>query len=507
MRGKVKGCWALFLLALLFGIFCRLPQVEAGNAYEVLWHETYTFGSVNGGSLVDVASDGEIIVAGHTYFGLFSNFLIFKTDRNGTLKWNRTLAYSDVAYAVKVLPNGDILAVGYQYAFLGLYPDSLTISRFDSEGNNTEHHSYSVPYSNRVQDAIISSNEDVIVVGDSVEYGEEEWPEEDVWVLKLDKNASVKLNKTYDISQSDVAHTVVMASNGDIIVAGESGNNDARDFLVLRLDEDGNLKWQKTFDKKYEDRAYAVAVVLNGDIVVAGQTKNEEEDVHDAWVIRLDSNGNIIWQKLFGGSEEDGINSITVLSNGDIVLVGYTNSFGASNMDAWILVLGSSGNVKWNYNYDVGNDDSANSVDVAPNGNIVVAGWSGDDILLMAIKPPQQEIIPLPEPQRRINALITMSKLWTHWFFKYYDRFDELYTTALELGVNNETLENALNLHNEAIVLLQEGWGKDSLDEIRTTFWTQGTPFPKLYKIRKAYLLEKEAISILVTAMEEIQAF
>lgn len=185
--------------------------------------------------------------------------------------------------------------------------------------------------------------------------------------------------------------------------------------------------------------------------------------------------------------------------------MGYTNSFGASNMDAWILVLGSSGNVKWNYNYDVRNDDSANSVDVAPNGNIVVAGWSGDDILLMAIKPPQQELIPLPEPQRRINALITMSKLWTHWFFKYYDRFDELYATVLELGVDNETLENALNLHNEAIVLLQEGWGKDSLDEIRVTFWTQMTPFPKLYKIRKAYLLEKEAINILVTAIEELQ--
>ena len=503
MRGKVKRCWALFLLALLFGIFCRLPQVEAGNAYEVLWHETYTFGSVNGGSLVDVASDGEIIVAGHTYFGLFSNFLIFKTDKNGTLKWNRTLAYSDVAYAVKALPNGDILAVGYQYAFLGLYPDSLTISRFDSEGNNTEHHSYSVPYSNRVQDAIISSNEDVIVVGDSVEYGEEEWPEEDVWVLKLDKNASVKLNKTYDISQSDVAHTVVMTSNGDIIVAGESGNNDARDFLVLRLDEDGNLKWQKTFDKKYEDRAYAVAVVPNGDIVVAGQTKNEEDDVYDAWVIRLDSNGNIIWQKLFGGSEEDGINSITVLSNGDIVLVGYTNSFGASNMDAWILVLGSSGNVKWNYNYDVGNDDSANSVDVALNGNIVVAGWSGDDILLMAIKIPERQFGPILPITG--NPYILMAHTWTSWFFMYHDIFEELYSTAVSLGVDNETLEMALELHNNATDLILDAWRCDSLEEILRRM--QLGVIPKLYNIRKAFLMELEAINTLKDAINELQPY
>jgi len=504
MRGKVKRCWALFLLSLVFGIFCRLPQVEAGNEYEVLWHETYAFGSVNGGSLVDVTLNGEIIVAGHTYFGWFSSFLIFKTDENGTLKWNRTLAYSDVAYAVKALPNGDILAVGYSYAFMDLYPDSLTISRFDSEGNDLEHYYYSVPDANVVLDAIITSSEDVIVVGKIQKYGGKELPEEDVWVLKLDKNAGVKLSKTYDISQNEVAHAVAMASNGDIIVAGESGNYYAKDFLVFRLNENGNLKWQKTFDKNNEDIAYAVSVAPSGDIVVAGQTTNGEDN--DVLVICLDSNGNIVWQKQFGESGEDGIYSITVLSNGDIVLVGYTYSFGASKGDAWVLVLDSSGNVKWNYLYDGGSYDVAHFVDVAPNGNIVVAGWSGDDILLMAIKPPQQELIPLPKPQRRINVLITMSKLWTHWFFKYYDRFDELYTTAIELGVDNETLENALNLHTEAITLLQDGWGKDSLDDIRATFWTQMTPFPKLYKIRKTYLLEKEAITVLVSAIEELQA-
>ncbi|USS41439.1 hypothetical protein NF865_04460 [Thermococcus aggregans] len=505
MRGKVKRFWAVFSLALLVGIFCRVPPVEARNDYEVLWHETYAFGSVNGGSLVDVTPDGETIVAGHTYFGWFSSFLIFETDENGTLKWNRTLAYSDVAYAVKALPNGDILAIGYDYGFMGLSPDSLTISRFDSEGNDLEHYYYPMPDTNVVLDAIITPGEEVILVGKIQTYGGKEVPEEDVWILKLDKNASVKLSKTYDISQGDVAHAVALASNGDIIVAGESGNDYIMDFLVLRLDENGNLKWQKTFDKDNEDIAYAVATAPNGDIVVAGQTTNGEEN--DVLVIRLDSSGNIIWQKQFGESGEDGIYSITVLPSGDIVVAGYTNSVSASDMDAWILVLGRSGSVKWDYTYDGGSYDVARFVDVAPNGNVVVVGWSSDNILLMAIKPPQQELIPLPEPQRRVTLLTTLSKLWTHWFFKYYDRFDELYATALELGVDNETLENALNLHNEAIALLQDGWGKDNLDEIRIIFWTRMTPFPKLYKIREAYLLEKEAITLLVNATERLQTF
>jgi len=502
MRGKVKRCWALFLLALLFGIFCRMPQVEAGNDYEVLWHETYTFGSTSGGSLVDVTPDGEIIVAGHTYFDWWhSNFLIFKTDENGTLKWNRTLTYSDVAYAVKVLPNGDTLAVGYSYAFMSLYPDSLTISRFDSEGNDLEHYYYSVPDANVVLDAIITPSEDVIVVGKIQTYGGKELPEEDVWVLKLDKNASVKLNETYDISQNDVAHAVAMASNGDIIVAGDSGNDYAKDFLVLRLDENGNLKWQKTFDKNNEDIAYAVAVAPNGDIVVAGQTENGE--YNDAWVIRLDSNGNIIWQKQFGGSGEDGVNSITVLSDGGIVLVGYTNSFGASNMDAWVLVLDSSGNVKWNYIYDGGSYDAAHSVDVVPNGNIVVAGWSGGDILLMAIKIPEPQFGPILPITG--NPYILMAHTWTSWFFMYYDIFEELYSTAVSLDVDNETLEMALELHNNATDLILDAWRCDSLEEILRRM--QLGVMPKLYNIRKAFLMELEAIDILKDAINELQLY
>ena len=184
------------------------------------------------------------------------------------------------------------------------------------------------------------------------------------------------------------------------------------------------------------------------------------------------------------------------------MLVGYTNSFGASNMDAWILVLGSSGNVKWNYNYDVGNDDSANSVDVAPNGNIVVAGWSGDDILLMAIKIPERQFGPILPITG--NPYILMAHTWTSWFFMYHDIFEELYSTAVSLGVDNETLEMALELHNNATDLILDAWRCDSLEEILRRM--QLGVIPKLYNIRKAFLMELEAINILKGAIEEIQA-
>ena len=78
--------------------------------------------------------------------------------------------------------------------------------------------------------------------------------------------------KTYSGSDYNEAEAVAIAPNGDIIVAGrtESFGAGKDDFWVLRLDENGNVKWQKTYGGSYDDRAFAVAIAPNGDIIVTG---------------------------------------------------------------------------------------------------------------------------------------------------------------------------------------------------------------------------------------------
>ncbi|WP_461867042.1 PEGA domain-containing protein [Thermococcus sp.] len=181
--------------------------------------------------------------------------------------------------------------------------------------------------------------------------------------------------KTYGGSEDDRAYAVAIAPNGDIMVAGETESFGAGsyDLWVFRLDENGNVKWQKTYGGSAYDWANAVAVTPNGDIIVAGYTKSFGAGSADAWILRLDSNGNVKWQKTYGEKGDDGAWAIAITSNGDILVAGLTDSFGDSR-DVWVLKLDEDGNVKWQKTYGEKGDDFANAVTLAPNGDIIVTG-------------------------------------------------------------------------------------------------------------------------------------
>ncbi len=259
-----------------------------------------------------------------------------KADDGGPW-WVKTYGGSndDWANAVAVAENGDIIVAGVTYSF-GAGGADVWVLRLDSEGNVKWQKTYGGSRSDGAFAVAVAENGDVIVAG---------YYHGDVWVLRLDGNGNVKWQKTYGGSDVDVARAVVVAPNGDVIVAGytKSFGAGSYDVWVLRLDENGNVKWQKTYGGSEGDGATAVAIAPNGDIIVAGGTYSF--GTGDVWVLRLDKNGNIKWQKTYGGSDWDEANAVAVAENGDIIVAGYTFSFGAGKSDAWVLRLPSDGNL------------------------------------------------------------------------------------------------------------------------------------------------------------------
>jgi len=170
--------------------------------------------------------------------------------------------------------------------------------------------------------------------------------------------------KTYGGSDYDWAHAVAIAPNDDIIVAGYTTSFGAGDdVLVLRLDEYGNVKWQKTYGGSEHDVAHAVAVAENGDIIVAGETESFGTGRTDAWVLRLDENGNVKWQKtyggIYGGGYDEDAYAVAVTENGDIIVTGIIT-----------MRLDANGNIIW------AKDVGGTSVAIAPNGDIIISGAS-----------------------------------------------------------------------------------------------------------------------------------
>ena len=207
------------------------------------------------------------------------------------------------------------------------------------------------------------------------------------WVLRLDGEGNVKWQKTYGGKYWDEAKAIAIASNGDVIVAGYSQSFGAgeKDVWVLRLDENGNVKWQKTYGGSDDDVATAVVVADNGDIIVAGCTLSFGAGKDDVWVLRLDANGNVKWQKTYGGSRGDGANTVAIADNGDIIVAGYTRSFGAGGRDVWVLRLDGNGNIKWQKTYGGKWWNAAYEVAIAPNGDVIVAGHYGGDFWVLRL--------------------------------------------------------------------------------------------------------------------------
>jgi hypothetical protein len=169
----------------------------------------------------------------------------------------------------------------------------------------------------------------------------------DVRVAKLNKNGDLIWDKTFGGSENDEAHSIIQTDDGGYAVTGFTVLEDTgdRDFWVIKLDKDGNKVWDRTFGGTSEEWANSIIQNKNGNYMVAGWTKSMGAGKTDVWIVKLNKNGDLIWDKTFGGSENDEAHSIIQTEDGGYAVVGWTKSKGAGNADVWIIKLDENGNL------------------------------------------------------------------------------------------------------------------------------------------------------------------
>jgi len=216
-----------------------------------------------------------------------------------------------------------------------------------------------------------SSDGGFIVVGETSSFG----LNSDVWILKLDVNGNIAWQKTYDGDGVDIAHSMQQTLDGGFIVAGEtSSSGQNTDVWILKLDVNGNIAWQKTYGGDGADIAHSIQQTTEGGFIVAGETSSFGAET-DVWILKMDANGNIAWEKRYGGSGEDIAHSIQQTSDGGYIIAGESNSFGGGDKDIWVLRLTSAGAIQWQKTYGTNtSEDSAYSVQQTSDGGFIVAG-------------------------------------------------------------------------------------------------------------------------------------
>ena len=116
-------------------------------------------------------------------------------------------------------------------------------------------------------------------------------------------------------------------------------------FVLFSVSMASASQWIKTYGEAGGDLAYSIQQTSDGGYIVAGYTASFGAGGGDAWVLKLDGNGNVQWQKTYGGTNHGYTYSIQQTSDGGYIVAGETASFGAGNGDAWVLKLDGNGNI------------------------------------------------------------------------------------------------------------------------------------------------------------------
>ncbi|QDV68641.1 Serine-aspartate repeat-containing protein D precursor [Rosistilla carotiformis] len=362
----------------------------------------------DGAQSVAVQSDGKIVVAGSSYNGSYQDFAVARYNADGTpdttfdsdgVLTTAIGASHDAAQSVAVQSDGKIVVAGTRYngsneefAVARYNADGTPDTTFDSDGILTT----AIGSSNdQAQSVAVQSDGKIVVAGSSYNGSNEDFA-----VARY--NADGTLDTTFGNdgilttaigSSSDVAQSVVVQSDGKIVVAGSSYNGSNEEFAVARYNADGTL--DTTFDSdgilttaigSSSDQAQSVAVQSDGKIVVAGTSYNGSN--YDFAVARYNADGTLdttfdsdgVLTTAIGSSRDYG-QSVVVQSDGKIVVAGYSDN--GSNYDFAVARYNADGTPDTTFSNDgilttaIGSSSAyARSVAVQSDGKIVVAGYS-----------------------------------------------------------------------------------------------------------------------------------
>ncbi|WP_062697874.1 T9SS type A sorting domain-containing protein [Chryseobacterium indologenes] len=407
---KLKFYFLLILSLIYSTIWAQVPIIQwqkslggNGRDYTKSIRQTLDGGYILAGSSESTNGD---VVGNH---GLF-DYWIVKMSPSGSIQWQKSLGgnLSEVANAIQQTSDGGYILAGYSGSNDGDVTgnhgaDDYWIVKLDSSGNIQWQKSLGGSGMDQAYDVQQTSDGGYVVAGISGSVNgdvTENHGNYDYWIVKLDSSGNIQWQKSLGGTNSDFANAIRQTSDNGYIVAGYtlSNNGDVtinygfRDYWIVKLDSSGNMQWQKSLGGSGVDQAHDVQQTQDGGYIVAGNVLSSDGDVtgfqgsRDYWIVKLDPSGNLQWQKTLGGTNVDEAYSISQTSDGGYIVGGQsqsvngdvTNNHGL--FDYWIVKLDSTGNIQWQKSLGGSNTDTLYSIRQTSDNGYIMAGvtQSGD---------------------------------------------------------------------------------------------------------------------------------
>jgi hypothetical protein len=200
-------------------------------------------------------------------------------------------------------------------------------------------------------------------------------------------------------SHQDEAYSIQQTNDESYICVGMSysndgdvsGNHGSSDYWIVKLNSLGDIDWQKSFGGSWSDHANSIQQTIDGGYIIAGPASSYDGNVsgnhgiEDYWIVKLTSTGNIDWQKSLGGSSGDRAYSIQQTTDRGYIIAGYSRSNDGDvsgnrgDSDYWIVKITETGDIEWQKSLGGSAMDEAHSVQQTTDGGYIIAGNSNSN--------------------------------------------------------------------------------------------------------------------------------
>ena len=349
------------------------------------WNRTFGGAGFDGFLSLAKASDGGIAMGGvnRSKGGGLAKAWVVRLDRKGEKKWERAFGGGrEMALAIAATDGDGLVLAGLTQSQGSRLDDDLLVARLDGKGNLLWKRALGGSQNDTATAILILPDGEILLAGFTRSKGR---GRADAWILRLDGQGKVLWERTFGGPGFDIAWAIAPAAGGGFVFAGETtvgkptgGGRQARDAWVMRLDAQGDPVWEKKFGGNKYDILSAIASVPGGGFILAGNTESKGAGRNDGWVVRLDAQGEMLWERTYGKKDRDAFWSITVVpgdrfSAGGFAVAGQLGST-RGDSDAWVLRLDKKGGVLWEKTFGGNKGDSVRAIVPGPRGGFIVAG-------------------------------------------------------------------------------------------------------------------------------------
>jgi hypothetical protein len=349
-----------------------------------------------------------------------TDYWVVKLDSSRNIVWQKSLGglLDELSSTILETSDGDFIVAGYTNSRTGDVgnnygdPDlddwdqtyDIWVVKLDPDGLIIWEQNYGGSNNESCKSIKETSNGEFVIAGTASSYDHDVTGlhgDSDIWIIKIDTDGMLLFAKTFGGSADEYGEDIKETIDGGFIVAGSSYSNNfdlddnygENDVWVLKLDSIGELEWQKNLGGSSFDYANSIIQTDDGGFVMAGRSSSNDGDLtenkgaFDFWVVQLNSLGNIEWQKSLGGSHWDIAEDVIQTATGYLA-VGYTMSHDGDVIGIpelaysayWVTQLDFSGNLLWEATYGGTESQWAQSIKILSDGYLV-SGWSSSDDL------------------------------------------------------------------------------------------------------------------------------